>query len=95
VSEAYRKHIHANSAWVIRASSGLYFAGFRDARRAPDSEVKWVSGLCDARLFGGNCIAQAEKYIERIKGKDDRCRGLRIVAIFGAMETPKEEQEAA
>jgi hypothetical protein len=60
---------------------GLYFGGFTDARKDPRVKVKWVSGLCEARLFGGNCYAQAEKYVTRIKAKDSLYIGMKIVTV--------------
>lgn len=81
LSDEGRKAIHATVAYAIRVPCGLYFGGFRDERKDPVTPVKWVSGLCEARLFGGNARAQAEKYIERIKAKDPLYVGLKIVTV--------------
>jgi hypothetical protein len=76
-----RKQRHATKAYAIRMPGGLYFGGFADPRKDPNIKVKWVSGLCDARLFGGNCYAQAEKYVARIKTKDSLYIGPKIVTV--------------
>jgi hypothetical protein len=80
-ADAYRKQQHATKAYAIRMPGGLYFGGFADPRKDPQIKVKWVSGLCEARLFGGNCYAQAEKYVERIKAKDSLYIGPKIVTV--------------
>lgn len=76
-----RKEQHATTAYAIRMPCGLYFAGFADPRKDPNIKVKWRSGLCEARLFGGNCYAQAEKYVERIKAKDSLYVGPKIIEV--------------
>jgi hypothetical protein len=81
VPDEYRKKRHATVAYAIRMPCGLYFGGFLDSRKDPNLKVKWVSGLCDARLFGGNCYAQAEKYVQRIKAKDSLYIGMKIVTV--------------
>lgn len=80
-ADAYRKQQHATKAYAIRMPCGLYFGGFADPRKDPNIKVKWVYGLCDARLFGGNCYAQAEKYVARIKAKDSLYIGPKIVTV--------------
>ena len=82
--EAYREQartINSESAWAIRHCGGLYFAGFGDARNPNAPKVKWTGTLADARLFNASALSQAEKYIERIKAKDDLYVGLHAVKI--------------
>lgn len=81
LTEEIRQNRHATEAWAIRSPSGLYFGGFADPRKDPRIKVKWVHGLCDARLFGGNCWAQADKYIDRIRKKDSLYFGLKPVQV--------------
>lgn len=78
---AERQKLYRTSAWVIRAPCGLYFGGFCDTRKDPNLKVKWVSGLCEAKLFGATSHAKVESYLKRIKEKDSLYVGLQAVEV--------------